>query len=185
MQGSRKIQVRKRDGSVEEFDVAKLAGLLRRVLTKIHDVSADPDALATGLRLYLQRTGRTTVTSTAIFGMLVRMLRRVRLGDAAELLELHRTLRMIRRRLLRLRHDDGCTTQWDKSWLATLAEKTWHVSRPIARMLAGEIELRLLPQEETEILRRDVLELLNEHVSQWGLAEPVPVDGTDKLAVDR
>ncbi|MBN1942295.1 MAG: hypothetical protein JW849_03275 [Phycisphaerae bacterium] len=172
---SRKIRVRKRDGSIEEFNAAKLAGVLRRVLDRLEGVRTDADNLAGGMYLYLQRTRRTIVTSAAVFGMLVKILRRIQLGDAAELFELHRTLRMVRRRLLRVRHDNGCTTRWDKSWLAVLAERTWHVSRPTARILAGEIELCILPQEEAEIARGAILDLLNEQVSQWGLAEPVPL----------
>lgn len=177
MKTSRKTRIRKRDGSVEEFDVAKLAGAIRRVLERLDGVHADADDLAGGIQLYLQRSGRTLVTSAAVFGMLLKVLRRVRLGDAAELFELHRTLRMVRRRLLRVRHDDGCSTQWDKSWLAALAERMWHVSRNTARILAGEIELHVLPQEEAEVSREDVLEMLNQHISQWGLAEAVPVTG--------
>ncbi len=181
MRMSRKTRVRKRDGSVEDFDVAKLAGAIRRVLDRLEGVCADPEDLARGIQLYLQRSRRATVSSSAVFGMLVKVLRRVRLGDAAELFELHRTLRMVRRRLLRIRHDDGCATQWDKSWLAAIAERMWHVSRTTARMLAGEIELHLLPQEEAEVSRDEVLLMLNCHVSQWGLAEAVPVTGMSEV----
>jgi hypothetical protein len=177
MRTSRKTRIRKRDGSIEEFDAAKLAGALRRVLERLEGVRADANDIAEGLQLYLRRTRRTLVSSSAIFGMLVKILRRVRLGDAAELLELHRTLRMVRRRLLRVRHEEGYTTQWDKSWLAALTERMWHVSPTTARILAGDVEMHLLPQEETEISRRDIIEMLNHHVSQWGLAEAVPVSG--------
>ncbi len=181
MRMSRKTRVRKRDGSVEDFDAAKLAGAIRRVLERLEGVQADPDDLARGIQLYLQRSGRTIVTSAAIFGMLLKVLRRVRLGDAAELFELHRTLRMVRRRLLRVRHEDGYATHWDKGWLAALAERMWHISRTTARMLAGEIEMHLLPQEESEIPREDVLALLNRHIAQWGLAEAVPVSGMSEV----
>lgn len=172
-----KIRIRKRDGSVEDFDAAKLAGALRRVLDRLDGVRANPRELAEGIGIYLRRTRRVVVSSAALFSMVVKVLRRVKLGDAAELLELHRTLRMVRRRLLRVRHEDGFTTQWDKSWLAALAERMWHVSRNTARMLAGEVELYYLPQEEMEVSRQDVLEKLNRYVSQYGLAEPVPVTG--------
>ncbi|MBN1554358.1 MAG: hypothetical protein JXA11_06410 [Phycisphaerae bacterium] len=176
---SRKTRVRKRDGSVEEFSAAKLAGALRRVLDRLEGARADAYDLAAGVGLYLRRTRQSLVSSSAVFNMLTKVLRRVGLGDAAELMELHRTLRMVRRRLLRIRHDDGCSTQWDKSWLAMLAERMWHVSRGTARILAAEIELHLLPQEEREISREEIVELLNDQVSQWGLAEPVPVSGAE------
>jgi hypothetical protein len=178
------ISVVKRDGSVEPFDEAKLAGALRRGMDRRDDSQAQVENLARALGLYLRRLRRPRVSSTAIFEMVLKALRRVKMGDRAEMIELHRTLRRVRRRLLRVRHDDGQVTQWDKSWVVCLAERLWGLSRRTARILAGEVELDLLPQEECEIPRRDVVDALNRRVVEWGLADAVPVQGVGKTQAE-
>ncbi|MCD4825596.1 MAG: hypothetical protein K8S55_13455 [Phycisphaerae bacterium] len=171
----RKITVRKRDGRTEGFDVEKLAGSLWRGLQPAGGAYRDARELALAIRIYLHRKRRRSIPSAAIFEMGLKVLRRVRRGPAAELLELHRTLRTVRRRLLRISHDDGNVTQWDKSWAANLAVGIWQISPATARIIAGEIELDILPCEETEISRRSLLERLNRRVAEYGLADAVPV----------
>ncbi len=174
MEPSRTIRVRKRDGNIEAFDVGKVAGVFRRALAHLPGECVEGGELARAVHLYLLRTNRRSISSSAVFEMAVKALHRVQRGEAAEMLELHRTLRNVRRRLLRIRHADGRVTQWDKTWLAEWTRHVWRVSRRTARMLAGEVEYDLLPQEETDLSREEVIDRLNEQVAQWGLAEAVP-----------
>jgi len=153
MEPSRTIRVRKRDGNIEAFDVGKVAGVFRRALAHLPGECVEGGELARAVHLYLLRTNRRSISSSAVFEMAVKALHR---------------------RLLRIRHADGRVTQWDKTWLAEWTRHVWRVSRRTARMLAGEVEYDLLPQEETDLSREEVIDRLNEQVAQWGLAEAVP-----------
>lgn len=175
MTASGKIKVRKRDGSLEAFAPARLASTMARGLARTGGPERLGRDLARAVELYLRRCRRTVVSSTALFEMAVKALRRVCMGEAAEVIELHRTLRAVRRPLLRVRHDGGQVTTWDKSWVALMGERTWGLSRRTARIFAGEIELHLLPQQSRIVDRQDVIALLNERVVQFGLADAVPV----------
>ena len=170
-----KIEVQKRDGSIEEFRLAKLAGALWRGVRVAEGTYRDARELAGAIHIFLMRKRIKSISSSAIFEMGLKALRRIHMGEAAEILELHRTLRAMRRKLLHICHDDGNITLWDKGWLVALAMQMWHLSRQTARLLAGEVELELLPQEDNEIPRQEVLDELNKLVQQYGLADAVPV----------
>ena len=175
MDDTAKSWVEKRDGKIEAFDVAKLTGILWRGIEPDGGEYRHARELARAIQVYLRRSKRTTVTSAAIFEMGLKTLRRVHRGPAAENLELHRTLRQTRRQHLRISHGTGQVTAWDKAWLSRLAEGMWHLSPQTARLLAGQVESRILPHEETVISREDILDELNGLVSQFGLADAVPV----------
>lgn len=176
MSTSWKIRIRKQDGGREAFDIEKLTGSLRRGMRQVGVSAEGACELARAIHIHLQRRRRRLISSSAVFEMVLKALRQVRMGETAEILELHRMLRAVRRRLLYVRHEDGNVTMWDKSWLAKLAEGIWCLSPGTARILAGEVEIHLLPQEEREVSRREVLDLLNQKVSQFGLADAVPVE---------
>jgi hypothetical protein len=106
--------------------------------------------------------------------MMLKSLRRVRFGEAAELLMLHRSLREVRRTLLRVRHGDHLT-EWDKGWLVRLAMDIWPISHRMARIIAGEVEERLLVPDRSEVTREKVLALLNQKMCELGLADAVPM----------
>lgn len=175
MTETRKIKVRKRDGSVEAFDLLKLGAVLGQGLQRTGGTPRLGRDLARAVHLYLQRNRREVVTSKAIFEMAVKALRRVCMGEAAEVLELHRTLRAVRRPLLRIRHAEGRLTGWEKSWVAAMAQRIWCVSRRTARILAADVELYLLPSEDRVVDRQEVVDLLNRRVAEFGLADAVPV----------
>ena len=95
MNGSRTIRVLKRDGRTEALDLSKLAAAMWRAMCSITPGSArgvtpasgryrDALDLADAIGIYLRRTNRTCVSSAAIFEMTLKVLRRVRLSDAAD-----------------------------------------------------------------------------------------------------
>ncbi len=176
MNPSWKIRVRKRDGTREDFDIEKLGGALRRGMHCVGESTADARELAHAIHIHLQRKRRKSISSSAVFEMALKTLQRVEMGQAAEILELHRMFRGVCRRVLRVRHEDGKITMWDKSRLARLAERIWDLSPRTARIFAGEVESHILPQEQREISSREVLDMLNQKVSQFGLADAVPVE---------
>jgi hypothetical protein len=176
MDESRTIEVIKRGESREVFSRSKLAAVLWKGMWAAGLGSYD-DAreIAHAIEIFLRRRKRWAIESSAIFDMATKSLRRVRMGEAAEMIELHNTLRTVRRRLLRVRHDDGAVTQWDKAWLVELGRRMWHINTETARILAGMTELEILCQQEQTLPRQQIIDEFNIRVAQFGLADAVPV----------
>jgi hypothetical protein len=176
MDESRTIEVIKQGGLREGFSRSKLAAVLWKGMWAAGLGSYDEAReIAHAIEIFLRRRQRWTIESSAMFEMAVKSLRRVRMGEAAEMIELHRTLRTVRRRLLRVRHDDGAETQWDKAWLVELGRRMWHIDNETARILAGMTELEILSQQEQTLPRRQIIDEFNARVAQFGLADAVPV----------
>jgi hypothetical protein len=173
--GSRKIRVIKRDGSEEPFDARKLGASMTRAMRGIGGGRYPADQLAEAIEIYVRRNGWRRVPSAAVFEMTVKALGCAELAEAGRAMEAHRAARQAGRRRLRVRHDDGQVTQWDKAWLGELARRSWYVSRSTGRLLAGQIEAELVSRGLAEIARQDVLEMLNRRVAEYGLADAVPV----------
>lgn len=167
--------VLKRDGSCEPFDLERLSGTFWRGLYAVGGQQSDARQLARAIQLHLRRKQYTEIDTDAIFEMVLKALRRIRFGEAAELLQLHRILRDARRRQLFIRHHGEHLTQWDKTWLVELAEELWPISRRTARIIAGEVEEHFLVPDRSEVPREHVLGLLNRKMCELGLADAVPV----------
>ena len=175
MSGSRTIRVLKREGSVEFLDSQKLAASMWRAMRETHASFDHARQLAEAIKTYLSRRVGGCVSSSAIFEMTVKAFRHVGLDAAAEAAEAYQTWRNIGRTQLRIRHEGERLTYWDKEWLCEFAARSWHVSHAAARMLAGRVELQLLQQGHKVIARQAVINLLNRLVSEYGLADAVPV----------
>ena len=173
MDGSRTIRVVKRDGSEEDFDRRKLAGAMYRAMVASRGSFDDAGDLAWAIEVYLDRCGWWEATSTAIFEMAVKVLRRVTLPEAAAAMESHRIWRDQRRRRLGVRHDSGHLTQWDRNWVAQLACRSWRLSPATGRIIAAEVESAVLATQAVEITRRQVVAHVNRLVGEFGLAEAV------------
>lgn len=175
------IEVRKKSGQVQEFDTAKLAGCLWRAIDVAGGDYQTAKELARAVEIYLRRKHRKTTSSSAIFEMSLKALRRVKMGEAAEVLELHSALRAIRRRMLRINHGNGHFTEWDKNWLVKLGKQIWQLSEKTARIIASEIELEILPSQQEKILTRaQICQHLNCKVVELGLADAMPVNYSQK-----
>ncbi len=176
MDGSGKIRIIKRDGEVEDFDPSKLAGTFWRVMkgcegcTFYHAIQ-----LSVAVELYLEKTHPHCISSAALFEMCLKVFRQVELVEAAELLEDHQNWRSQRRLQVKVRHDRGEITLWDKNWLARVASGYWNLSLTTGRILAADIEKQLLEDADEIIPRSMIIEMLNARVAQFGLADAVPV----------
>jgi len=175
MNGSGKIRVVKADRSAEDFDKTKLAGSIWRSMDGKLACYGHADRLAEAVESYIQRKGMTVVTSAAVFEMVIKALRYVHIPSAADAAEAYRDWRSALRRHLCVRHDGNDLTLWDKGWLCEFACRSWHVTRRTGRILAGEVETELLRSYEGTVSRQDVVDLLNVMVSEYGLADAVPV----------
>lgn len=177
MSGSGTIRVLKRDGGTEPFQVLKLAGAMRRAMQGTPGRLRDARDLAEAVEIHLVRTSCREPTSEAIFRMTLRVLRRVGLDHAAKILENHRLWRRVRRSGLLLYHGPGKVTLWEKGWLCQYLRCAWNVSPGPARAIAAAVELDLLTMDQIMVTRAEVLARVNEAVSQFGLAEAVPLQG--------
>ncbi len=174
MDGSRTIRVIKRDQSIELFDVCKLAGSIWRAMQggARYDHSR---RLAEAVELYLTRRSYKCISSSAIFEMVVKALRHVGLDAAADSAEAYDDWRNTLRKQLRIRYNTGKLTFWDKGWLCEFARRSWHLRPVTARWLAGLVEIELFAEDDLVVSRQNVIERLNRCVSQYGLADAVPV----------
>lgn len=185
MDGSRKIQVLKQDGTAEPFDGRKLAAAIWRAISRAHcrrDHAPCPppdyrDAcdLAGALEMYLARCEMACVSSAAVFEMTVKVLRRVGLDAAAAAMEAFRFERSSRRRRLKVMHEWGNVTCWDKGWLAGVGGHYWKLMPSTARTISGLVEAELRGDDDSPLTRQGVLDAFNRHVESLGLADAVPV----------
>ena len=175
MSGSRMVRVLKRDGSREPFQALKLAGAMWRAMQRTDGRFRDARDLAEAIEIHLRRTDQFDVCASTIFDMALRVLRRVCMGSAAEALENYHLWRRLQRGGMLLYHGPGKITLWDKGWLSQHIQCAWNVSAQTARIVAAAVETELLTMDEIMVTRQEVLALMNETVSQFGLAEAVPV----------
>ena len=176
------ISVRKKNGQIQPFDTGKLAGCIWRSVDAVGGEYQLAWEIARAVEIYLRRKDRDEVTSSAVFEMCLKALRRVKIGEAAEVMELQSALRSIRRRLLRIDHGNGKISHWDKNWLVTLGRQIWQLSVETVRIIASEIELEILPSQQEKVLtREEICKILNEKVVQFGLADALPVDHSIKF----
>lgn len=174
MGGSWTIRVVKRDRSVELFDVHKLAVAVWRSARGTQAAYDHALHIAQAIHQHLRRRQRLCIGSPAIFDMMIKALRHVGLAAAADAATVYRQRRAAMRQALRIRHESGSTTHWDKGWLADLAERSWHVSPTTGRLVASKVEGMLLGGGETDLPRDRVVDVLNQVMSEYGLADAVP-----------
>ena len=128
-----------------------------------------------GAQIYLKRSSEECVSSRALFEMMLKALRYVGLEEAAESAEAYYKWRNALRRKLRVRHEGGAVTYWEKGWACEFASRSWNISRSVGRVVAGKIELEFLLGGEKTLWRGEVIEQLNRLVAEYGLADAVPV----------
>ena len=169
------IRVLKRDGQAEEFDSLKLASAIWRAMGAGRDTYSQALYFADAVRFYLLRGRQVCVSSAALFEMCVKLLQYVGQPLAAQQMQEHRSCRLARRRELRIRHERGELTLWEKGWLSEFAQRSWRLSNRTARILAGQVETELLRGAAREVSRQEIIDRLNEITAAFGLVDAVPV----------
>jgi len=174
--GSRKIRVAKRDGTFEPFDRDKLAAVMYKVMQDGPGAFIESQEVALAIDIYLRRRGWATVSSAAVLEMVLKTFRRIGMDLPAAIMETHHTWRLRRCRQMKVRYSGGRTAVWDKGWLVKLICSSWHLGRATGRILAGDIETRLLDADVDVIDRDELIEQVNALVAAYGLADAVPVE---------
>jgi len=169
------IRVIKRDGCEEAFDASKLAVAMYRAMLSTRGSFHEAGQLASAVRIYLWRTGVKRISSEAVMTMALKVLRAVGLSAAAGAMKAHAEWRRWRRGQVRIRHDCRRLTLCEKGWLGELARRNWNISRRAGRIIAAVVERELLAGERDVLRREEIENLINQRVSEFGLADAVPV----------
>ncbi len=181
MDGSRTIQVQKRDGTLEPFDQARLAGSLLAALAQDDVEQETAENLAFAVQHYISRVGLEQPTTGAIFEMAIKLLHRIQCPNAAARYETWGLQRRRFRKAFRVVTETGRVTLWDKSVLAAQAERQWLLSPRTARIIAGELEARLMARRARAWIATDTLQdELNTLIAAYGLADAVPTLGVSE-----
>ena len=181
MSKTKRIMITKRDGQLEPFDVAKP----RRCLTAaMRDSSHDEhfaDVLARAVEFHLFAWPKTSLPTTDyVSRCLQTALTQTGMEEVAEQLIRHHRLRTTRRRNLSVldsRSSRLNLTRWRKGAVARTLERRYGLSHSVARILAGEIEQRVLALSYTVVSTALIAEVLRNELLAWGLA-----DGTTDTA---
>jgi hypothetical protein len=139
------------------------------------------DVIAAGVECYLRRRRTRCVSSPAVLEMVLAVLGRLDMHHARDALEAWHAARLRLRDRLTLRHDADARTAWSKDWLVHQGRSHWRLGRAAARILAGEIERRLMQRGAREADRRDIMRMLAGDIAAWGLtgleAQPAGASG--------
>jgi len=173
------ILVAKRDGSREPFRPAKLARCLRLALHSCPcDTEQVAEALVEAVADHLRGwPAMEPPTSAYLYHCVGTALRQTGLGEAARRIAVHRRQRVVQRSRLRV-FDPGRPERRPEAWrkariVATLQDR-YELSRPVARILAGEIEMHAFALNRRLIAKPLVEELIGDELAAWGLGgEPV------------
>ncbi len=175
MKGSRKIFILKRDGSIEPFDKHKLRACLLRALPPHEGCLDRATALSSAIRCYIIRRRERCVTSAAVMEMVLAALRAVSLPITAERMEDWHAQRLEMRNRLVLHHSDTASSNWSKDWLVQQAKAQWGIGTVSARIIAGHIERILMAGGCLAITRAEVIAMLEQQVSAFGLVLACPL----------
>ena len=173
MSESKPIILAKRDGALEPF----LPGKLRRVLALAlragrHDPRlADPLIQAVEAHLQCWDEPRPPTTEY-VYRCAHTVLRETGLNEVADVLATHRRWRRLKRRSVRVLRPDasGAAAPWRKTNVVGALEKRYELGHAVARIVAGELENRVLNLGFRTISHGLLEELIRNELLAWGLA---------------
>ncbi len=173
MSRSRQIVVTKQDGTVERFDVTKLANCLANIL---RELSYDPrigNPLARAIAMHLEHWSAPEPPTTAYIRQCVcAVLQQTGLSDVADALTVHwRRRRRQRQRIavLETGRKDGATVAWRKSALVETLQNRYGLGQAVSRYLAGRIESQVFTLGYKQVSTALLAELTRNEVAAWGL----------------
>ena len=167
--------VAKRDGSVEPFDFAKLRRCLAVAMKGCAYDAVYADALARAVAMHLQDWRDAAPASTGyIAGCVKAVLEETGLNDVANFLDRHRRQRDARRSridLIDTASPERLQRKWSKRLVVEALTQTHSLRVEVARILAGEVEQRVLALNYNMISLSLLGELIRNELMAWGLAD--------------
>jgi hypothetical protein len=167
--------VRKRDGTLERFQFAKLRRGLAAAMRDCGYELRFADSLAQAVTIHLRDwRDRRPPTSEYIFRCIRTVLDETGLEEVAQRLMSHRRQRACRRRgltVLDSRRPGRPAAPWRKSMVVGTLQRRHGLGGAAARILAGQIEERVLALHYSVISSALVDELIHNELMAWGLSE--------------
>lgn len=190
MKRSRELPVLlKRDGEREAFDFAKLSRSVAAALSAsgYDPRCAPPLCRAVSLHLEQWRDPRPPTTEY-VYRCVRTVLNETGLEDVADGFAAYRRRREALRRgvkVLSSRRNVNGPTSWEKGRIARLLVRRYDLTAVTARILAGDIERRVLAIGHSVVSAALVTELIRNELMAWGLAPesgggvPAPATASD------
>lgn len=177
--------VAKRDGSVEPFEFAKLRRCLAVAMKGCGYDAVYADALARAVALHLQDWRDAAPASTGyIAGCVKAVLEETGLCDVAGFLDRHRRQRDSKRSRISV-VDTTSAERLQRSWTKKLAVEAlaerYGVRASVARILAAEVEQRVLALNYNMISTSLLDEIIRNELMAWGLADSCPAGQAKQL----
>jgi len=173
MTRKQRLTVVKRDGSLEPFDLAKLARCLANVMRACSYEERLADPLAEAVALHLrQRPVRELPTSGYVFHCVQTVLSQTGLGEAAERLASHHHARQRAAAAAQALPAAGArpgTGPVLRAELATRLRDEYGLLPVVAAHLGLEVEQHVLRMGYREITPALLHELLRSELAAWGL----------------
>ncbi len=173
------ILIAKREGGLEPFQQAKPHRCLVAAMKAQRRDHRLAGPLVQALRLHmLKRREPGPVSAEYVFRCVHAVLTDTGLGDVAERLARHRRRRAERRRRVRvLAEQAGEPRPWSKAAIVETLQGRFGLSYETSRILASEIERRILALDYRLVSATLVEELIRGELLAWGLAcDPTPAD---------
>jgi hypothetical protein len=167
--------IAKREGQLERFELPKPRRCLAAAMRACNRDVRLADALARAVALHLRDwSAASPPSSEYVFRCLRTALVKTRLEDVAQHLVLHRRRRASQRQRLSVfdvNKSHYVLAPWRKAAVAATLEGRHGLTHAVARILAGEIERRVLALEYSVVSKSLIRELVRNELLAWGLAD--------------
>ena len=161
-----RIRVMKTDRTVESYLHTKVLGTFHHALSTAGcpDLfAAEQMAEAVTFYLYSQPNSRT-VTTDEIHLMIQAILQDTGFASAAGALNEHRIQRKLRRKRMEVIQDASAgipqTIGWNKTAIVDHLTQQYHLNRPLARVIAGSVEEKIIRMGASRIRKGLIRELV-------------------------
>ena len=167
--------IAKREGQLERFEPPKPRRCLAAAMKACNRDLRLADALAGAVALHLRDwSAAGPPSSDYIFRCLRTALVETGMEDVAQHLVLHRRRRASQRRGLSVfdvNKSHYALAPWRKAAVAATLEGRHGLTHAVARILAGEIERRVLALEYSVVSKSLIRELVRNELLAWGLVD--------------
>ena len=177
MKSKTRVMIAKREGVLEAFEPAKPRRCLGAAMKACGCNTRLAEALAQAIELHVRDwPDPSPPSSRYIFRCLHTALMETGMEDVAQRLVLHRRRRASQRRRMSVFDPDQsryALAPWRKAAVAGTLEGRYGLSHAVARILAGEIERRVLALEYSVVSKPLIRELVQNELLAWGLGDVV------------
>lgn len=166
--------IAKQDGPAERFSDAKLRNCLATVLAAARQDPKLANPLARAVAMHLcDWSEREPPSSEYVYRCVQAVLQQTDLRPAARCMAVHRRRRRARRRQVRVVYPERASAPavgWRKARVVASLRNTHGLRTPVARLLAGEVEARVLDLGFDHVQAPLVAALVQNVLMTWGFS---------------